>query len=269
MSKEVAIKEKDARKILADAKDCFRKMQESWFYFGKAIHAIYHGEVYRAVDPDMAFKDFCEAEYTSIGYKNIMKIISVVEEHGTAIEARIKKDAAYRIPPYEDCYQVVVASNKDEFPKEEASKLKKDVLDGKIFNKELRERFKKILSEHSVKTKEEVEASARDIEKKLIKDLEGEDLDGFYEEDFDDDADESEIETEELEDVEDDRDSDLKSAIAATQARVDYLNDNLRELLKRVEADGPSDEVTELCERMDKLYANIDKFLTKYEQINE
>jgi len=268
VSKELVVKDKESKKALEAGRDSFRKMQESWFYFGKAVHAIYQGEHFRAIDEDLSFREYCEQEYKSISYSNIMKMVNIVEDYGELIESRMKKDSAYKIPAYDDCYYVVMANNREDLPKEEVSKLKKDILDGKLYFLKLREKFKELISAHSKKTREEVVASAAELEKRLVKDIEGEDLDAFDEEDFTSDDDEDETESEELEDIDEDEDADLKSAIAATQARVDYLNDNLRDLLKRVEAEGASDEAAELCERMDKLYGNIDKFLVKYEEIN-
>lgn len=268
MSKELVIKDKDAKKLLEDVKTSFVSMQRSWFVFGKTISQIYESKAWVLSHPEAQFSEYCESEFSSLSYQNIMKIIAVVKAHGEAIETRVKKDSTYKIPTYDACYQVVVIADKKDIPKEEVSKFKKDVLDGRMLYRDIKARLKEIFSKRTEKTKEEIEKSSKELQTKLVRELEGEDLDGFDQDDFEEVEDEDTGEAD-LDEVDEDEDTGIESAITATQVRVDYLNDNLRDLIKRVESDGVSDEATTLAEKLEKLHENIDKFLIKYEAMND
>lgn len=259
---EAKVVDKDAMKIVIDARSSYINMQRSWFGFAKSIHAIdaLGDRAYQQLGVNN-FKEYAELEFPTLHYKTLRKYISIVEEWGDAIETRFKKDSDYRLPAYESCYALI--SKKEDIPKEEITKLKNAVLSNKMTWDSLREAMKAFapVSDPVIDV-----VATDELQKSLIAELEqgGELEDTDFEESDFVTVDEFESEAE-FEEEDDDIDSQKveDETLASLLVRANYIIDNLphqTDTLKVV-----TDEVVAFADRFDDLCDVVEKFLKKVE----
>lgn len=259
---EAVVVDKDAMKIIDEARNGFVSMQRSWFVFAQAVHSIdaLGQRAYEQVGAN-SFKEYAEKEFPTLNYKTLRKYVSIVEAWGDSIGSRFKKDTDYRLPAYETCYALIAKA--EDIPKEEFTKLKNLVLSNKMTWDSIRETLK----DHATLKPSRTAVDLEDIEKGLLADI---DKDGDLGEEEFEDFDFVEAEDYDPEDeVEEDLDEGKLEAesIVSLKARINYLIDNIppqMEALKTV-----TDETTALAEILDTLYHIVDEYLKKVEELSE
>jgi len=249
-----------------EARVHFNDMQRSWFFFAKALCDIRTKELYKILGKD-SFKDFCNDEYPTISWSTIFKYISIVENWGKAIEARLSADKNWRLPAYESCYKLVVLE--DKMPKEELAKLRKEVLDSKLSYHSLVDRLKSFAEKAREKDRAEVDDSTDEIERQLEEDIKRDKAsseDGFMperEETLDTEDDEADVVIDS--EAEDD---DKDSPYPAMNTRVAYLLDNLPVVTKKLNSKTICDDSIDFAKDAEKLQKILGDYLDKVEEIS-
>jgi len=151
----------DAEKLRDEARMAYGNFQKSWYEFAKVVAHIHNNDIWTTLGHE-TFKAYCQEEFRDIGYTTIFKFIQVVNSWGDAIEDRLKKNPHQLLPSYETCYTLTAAQ--DRFPKAEVPKLRKQVLDGKVTVRDMRERVADLRGESNRK---DDDAAERKIQKDL------------------------------------------------------------------------------------------------------
>lgn len=151
----------DAEKLRDQARNSYLNFQKSWYEFAKVVAKIHDDDVWTALGYEN-FKAYCQEEFRDMGYSTIVKFIQVVKSWGKEIEARLKKDPNQFLPSYETCY--TLTASEDKFDKAEVPKLRKQVLDGKITVRDMRERVASLKGDVE---KREDDAAAKRIQKDI------------------------------------------------------------------------------------------------------
>jgi archaellum component FlaC len=261
--------DKELDKLVENAREQFLNMQNSWWSFAKIIYQIKETEAFRAVAD--TFKDYCGKEFPSMSYETLTKFCHIVENFQDVIDHRIEKDPDYSLPAYESCYRLTTLKP-EAVPKEEISKLKKSVLDGKMTYASLKDRIKEVMSKVKDKAHRDVEIRADRVEEQLLKDLSDE---GFYDD-----------ETEEFEDSDDvvlpssDGDDDLemeeasvsnrnvKSVLTNINAKMLFIKDNLPQVTAHLDRVKITDDIIEIAENLEESVTAIEEFLEKLEEVS-
>ena len=256
--------DKELEKLVKDAREQFLSMQNSWWSFAKVIHQIRETEAFRAVAD--TFKDYCSKEFPTMNYETMTKFCSIVASFQDNIDHRIEKDPEYSLPAYESCYRLTTLKS-DVVPKEEITKLKKAVLDGKMTYASLKDRIKEVLSKAKDRTIKDIEVRAERVEEQLLKDLGDE---GFYGEDdeslFDDPVTEDvDAEEEEITVI---SNRNVKAIMANISARVSFVRDNLPHLTKSLDDIKISDDLINFAEEIQDSMTIIEDFLNKLEEVS-
>ena len=260
----------DGTEVLEKARDLFSQMQKSWWEFAKLIHAIKESETYQAKGFD-TFKEFCEEDYPEMHYKTILKFCSIVENWGKSIDSKIAKNEEYALPAYEACY-AVISLKEDDLPKEDISKLKRDVLEKRLSYHRLREKMKELLELKRKETKEFIAKSKDDISK-LEGELESQIGDDEEEEGFvtvDDSSDNmfDEFDDEELEDLApEDFESDSDSLLQKTRKHCRDFSQTLDVLNEKIYEMTFTDETQSLYEQLDLVSIKTDETMNKIQEM--
>jgi hypothetical protein len=259
--------DKELVKLVENARDQFLNMQNSWWSFAKIIFQIKETEAFRAVAE--TFKDYCGKEFPSMSYETLTKFCHIVENFQDTIDHRIEKDPDYSLPAYESCYRLTTLKE-EVVPKEEISKLKKSVLDGKMTYASLKDRIKEVMSKAKDRAIKEVETRAEKVEEQLLKDLGDED---FYDEDveeFDESSDDNippnDSDDDDLENV---TVRGLKSALTNLNGKMSFIKDNLPHITSHLHKMNITDETIDIAENFEDTVMIIEQFLEKLEEVSD
>lgn len=261
--------DKDLNVLVNNAREQFLNMQNSWWNFAKIIYQIRETEAFRAVAD--TFKDYCNKEFPTMSYETLTKFCHIVESFQDTIDHRIEKNPDYSLPAYESCYRLTTLKP-EIVPKEEISKLKKSVLDGKMTYASLKERIREVMSKAKEKVMRDVETRAEKVEEQLLKDLGDE---GFYGEDdsiYDGIADtdtshiDSEVDDEETTTV---SNRNLKNIISGINIKMAYIKDNLPHVTNNLERLKITDELIEFAEDLQESSIVIEEFLEKLGEVSD
>lgn len=263
--------DKELEKMVKNAREQFLSMQNSWWNFAKIIFDIRETEAFRAIAP--TFKDYCNKEFPTMSYETLTKFCHIVESFGDTIDHRIEKDPDYSLPAYESCYRLTTLKS-EVVPKEEISKLKKSVLDGKMTYASLKERIKEVMSKAKERVMKDVDERAERVEEQLLKDL-GEE--GFYGEDdsiyddvggFDDaDISDSDVGSDDEEPTAISN-KNLKSVLTNISSKMSFIKDNLPLLTAKLDKIKMSEELIEFAENIQDSAIVIEEFLEKLEEVS-
>lgn len=271
MAKKLIVAKKEEEKVLDQARELFSTMQKSWWEFAKLIYSIKEGELFKVKGYE-TFKDYCEADYTEVNYKTILKFCTIVENWGKHIESKIAKDAEYRIPAYESCY-AVISVKEGSLPKEDVDKLKRDVLEKKLSYHRLREKMKELLDSKRKETREFVKKSSEDIkrlEDDLSSQIDDEEAEDTEFTDSDDDAENvfDNFEDSELEDLNpDDFESDDDALLAKVGKYTKDLSESLGVLNDKVHEMKYDKKLRSLAVDLDGLSQTVSDVLTVIEEM--
>lgn len=242
---EVEVKSKidvGEMKLLELARVAYKRIYQSWLDFALILQEIKIKEVWKSEHEDM--KSFCEAEFPDMGYSVVVKLLAVAEDWGPAIQAMKKKKPEAILPSYTTCYELTAA--KESIKEDELARLRKDILDRKLYQDGLREKLKEIIK------KREEKALKREIkeDKKIEKKIERMKTDEDYEE--------SEIDEDELdEEVE----SSLDAQAGELLVHADSLVSNLPVLTSAMKS--TTKKIVDLAEKLESLEDIITDYLTK------
>lgn len=149
----------------------YHKMQLSWFDFARSVYAIHESQSFLEYGYD-SFREYALNEFRELDYTVVLKCVHVYREFGKMIEEKLSKTPNTVLPNYNSFY--VLGTAKKKLPTPEITKLKKDLLDGKLsynaMRAEIKERTDEILSEEKAK----LEKAGKEIEAKedeLYKDI--------------------------------------------------------------------------------------------------
>jgi hypothetical protein len=255
-------------KVLDQARELFSQMQKSWWEFAKLIYAIREGETFKTKGFD-TFKEYCESDFPEMHYKTILKFCSIVENWGKSIESKIEKDGAYALPAYEACY-AVISLKEDALPKEELSRLKRDVLEKKLSYHRLREKMKELLEMKRKETKDFIKKSKEDIthlERELEDQIGDTDEDDFMEAAQDEDV-FTDFDESDLEDLTpDDFESDSTSLIHKTKKHCKDFSQTLEVLNTKIDTMPFNKELAELHGQLDHVYSLTDQLINTIQEM--
>jgi len=231
------------------ARSYFGQMQRSWFFFAKVMIEIRDTKDFKNYGKK-SFREFCMDEYPSMEYSNVIKAISVVENWGKELDARLEEEPEYRLPAYGSCYALI--REKENIPAKDFEKLRKNVFEGKLGYHKLRDHLKQIIEEKKGKADKK---SEEEIEAELIEDIKGEI------EHIDDEF-----------DIEEEVKSELQEFRILTkniQSSVEFLTKKVPTLSQMIAAnrDLLTDDAISLAEGMDALMIKMDDFLKKLEEM--
>jgi hypothetical protein len=261
--------DKELDKLVENAREQFLNMQNSWWSFAKIIYQIKETEAFRAVAD--TFKDYCGKEFPSMSYETLTKFCHIVENFQDVIDHRIEKDPDYSLPAYESCYRLTTLKP-EVVPKEEISKLKKSVLDGKMTYASLKDRIKEVMSRVKDKAHRDVEIRADRVEEQLLKDLSDE---GFYDdetEDFEESDDVALPSSDSDDDLEMEEASvsnrNVKSVLTNINAKMLFIKDNLPQVTAHLDRVRITDDIVEIAENLEESMTAIEEFLEKLEEVS-
>lgn len=141
----------DSQAMREQARTAYLNFRRSWVGFANSVAEVKRSDAWRDLDYQ-SFKEFCLKEFSDIDYNSILKLVAIVEDNWiAAFDAKTKVDPTAYIPSYEACYMITAASNK--IPKAAVPKLRKEVLDGKLNSRTVREKLKEL---GGIKTRDEV-----------------------------------------------------------------------------------------------------------------
>jgi len=153
----------DADGLRKQAREAYGRFQRGWFEFAKAVTAVHDTEAWGHMGYEN-FKEYCHEEFVDLDYSNIVKFVRIVKGYwGKAIESRLKKDPAADLPAWDTCYQLTAAEQR--FPKEQIPKLRKEVLDGKISGRQMREQVRSLADDTTLESgKKKTKSVEREVE---------------------------------------------------------------------------------------------------------
>jgi len=248
--------DKELATLVESARDQFLNMQNSWWQFAKIIHRIRDTEAYKHVAE--TFKDYCSSDFPSMSYETLTKFCHIVEDFSDTIDSRIEKDAEYKLPAYESCYRLTTLKE-DVVPKEELSKLRKSVFDGKLTYASLKDRIKEIASKTRDRFHKEMDDKVDKVEEELLKDLKDEE---FYEESILDSVDTQSEEEESEEEVP----TPWANNIISLNLKVLHIKDNLPILTNNLKKFKMTEELVSLGENLVEMATAVENFLNKLEE---
>lgn len=265
--------DRELAELVGEARAQFLNMQNSWWQFAKIIHKIRKTEAFKHVAD--TFKDYAAREFPSMSYETLTKFCHIVESFEDVIDHRLEKNPDYNLPAYESCYRLTTLKE-EVVPKEEISKLKKSVLDGKMTYASLKERIKEIMSRVRESAHKDVEDRADRVEEQLLKDLrdDGE----FYKEEEEEWEEEggvgvkADVEVEELDEDDDEIGSvtnkNLRTVISALNVRTMFLKDNLPQLTAGLGKVKITEELVEFANELVELTELVETFANKLEELS-
>lgn len=238
----------DSGTLIEEARVAYRAFQTSWFDFAKKLKEIRDTEAWIA----RGFDDFtalCKEEFPEVPAAVISKFIKVVDEFGAAIEARSKSQKA--LPAYEALY--VVAVNEKNIPKEDAMRLRKAVIDGKVSIREVREVVRGFVAKKDTKHAEGRSEKRKARNEEIgIKSVEVEDA------------------TESVDDVEVNEDEEISTSI---DKDAEIALKFIRQLISRIPAITESmsegtNKLIELAEASEQLQVHFNDYLDRLETVS-
>lgn len=153
-----------AEDLRRGARTAYSRLQKSWFVFAKVVAEIHDSEAWASVGY-ASFKEYCVEEFKDLDYTTVSKFVKVVQSWGKVIEKKLEKDPQACLPAWDTCY--TLTSSESKFPSDILPKLRKDVLDGKISARTMRQKVKEILEkEDNEKSKAVVDQMESDVEAK-------------------------------------------------------------------------------------------------------
>jgi hypothetical protein len=230
------------------ARSIYKRIYQSWLDFALCIFEIKKKEIWKKEHEDM--KSFCEENFPDMSYSVIVKLLAVAEDWGLAIHMMKKKKPDMVLPAYSTCYELT--AHKEYIKEDELARLRKDILERKLYLGGLQERLKEIVKKRDEKSAKKEFKEDKKIERKLEK------------MERDEDNEEFEIEEEELDgEVENSLDSQAKERIP----HADDLLSNLPVLTSAMKS--TTKGIVDLAEKLEKLEDVIGDYLTKASKCSE
>lgn len=169
-----AVSEEIAKGLRLEAAGLYVKMQRDWLHFARKVTEINDANAFVALGHD-TFKAFCVAEYPTLNYAQMTKMVQVVKEFGPTLEARVLAAPEEPVPALDTLYTLVTA--KRQFHDDKAASRKIGGWTAKLMSNEmgfskLKEAIKSLRESKVPAPTPETAAAAQALEDGLVKDLE-------------------------------------------------------------------------------------------------
>lgn len=251
---DLGMEEATAEAEREEMKKLYANMQQGWFWFAKVVlkvnnSAHYEGMGYKTL------KDMCTAEFPQENYTKIQKMLRIVSDLGTLIEAHISQYSDKPLPALESLYLIQTQTDRaakidNEPAQRKLSQLLAKVMDGSLSYHELRRELGGLELTGPAKSPVEVEE---------IKIEDG--IEDVGESSLEEDIDAADIE------IPDEVGNDVVQLSDIIALAIDPLRENCMLLSHEIEKDSEqfTEEVKNTIVKIDSLREYLDQFLTEIE----